>query len=152
VLAIYEVVQRRVTSDRDAIRGGYLARNIREIETLDAPARTEKRPSHKVLDTNLYLWKKAGTYTSRGENYVLYQCPMSHRCKCQCCLRRVFGSDFVELQRSGLHDASSHENDGSKYLKHDQIVALHDATVTAPQLSGTMLLQNLQFAESPNKK
>ncbi len=30
--------------------------------------------------------------------------------------------DFVEVQRSGLQDASSHENDGSKYLKHDQIV------------------------------
>jgi hypothetical protein len=77
---------------------------------------------------------------------------MSHRCKCKCCLQRVIGRDFVELQHSGLHDASSHENDGSKYLKHDQIVAVHDAAVTAPQVSGTVLRQNLQLADNPNKK
>ena len=56
------------------------------------------------------------------------------------------------VQRScGLHDASSHENDGSKYLKHDQIVAVHDAAVTVPQLSDTVLWRNLQLADYPHK-
>ncbi len=50
-------------------------------------------------------------------------------------LRLVKGPNFIELQQSGLHDASSHENDGSKYLKYDQIIAVHDAAVTVPQLS-----------------
>jgi hypothetical protein len=40
-----------------------------------------------------------------------------------CCLRLVKDPNFIELQHSGLHDASGHENDGSKYLEYDQIIA-----------------------------
>jgi hypothetical protein len=43
-------------------------------------------------------------------------------------------------------------NDGSKYLKFDQIVEVYDATVTAPQLSGAVFRWNLQLADSPNRK
>ena len=68
-----------------------------------------------------------------------------------CCLRLVKGPNFIELQQSGLHDASSHENDKSEYLKYDQIIAVHDSAVTAPQLSGAVIRRNLQMADSPSK-
>jgi hypothetical protein len=58
---------------------------------------------------------------------------------------------FIELQRSGLYNANSHKTDGSKYLKYGQIIAVHDATVTEPQLSCTVIRLNLQIADTPRK-
>ncbi len=43
--------------------------------------------------------------------------------------------DFIELQRHGLYDKDSHDNDGSKKLKYDQIVSVVGAAKTAPTLS-----------------
>ena len=37
----------------------------------------------------------------------------------------------------------SHHNDGSKKLKYDQIILVHEAAKTAPALSGAVLRRNL---------
>jgi hypothetical protein len=63
----------------------------------------------------------------------------------------VTGPDFIELQRHGLHDKDSHDNDGSKKLKYDQIVSVVEAAKTAPTLSGAVLRRNLMDHESPTK-
>jgi hypothetical protein len=50
-----------------------------------------------------------------------------------------------------LHNASSHENDGSKYLKNDRMVLVHYAAITAPELSCVQLRRNMHL-DSPSKK
>jgi hypothetical protein len=60
-------------------------------------------------------------------------------------LRVLTGRHFIELQRCCLHDSSSHENDGSKYLKYDHVDSVYDAAITAPQLSGGQLRRNMQL-------
>ena len=58
------------------------------------------------------------------------------------------GPDFIELQRHGLHDKESHDNDGSKKLMYDQIVSIVEAAKTAPALSGAVLCRNLMDHDS----
>jgi hypothetical protein len=59
---------------------------------------------------------------------------------------------YLELQRSELrHHAASHAQDDSKKLKYEQMVAIRDAVVTAPQLSAAMLRRNMEMHESPTK-
>ena len=76
---------------------------------------------------------------------------MRHQCQCKVSCRIVTGPDFIELQRHGLHDKDSHDNDGSKKLKYDQIVSVVEAAKTAPTLSGAVLRRNLMDHESPTK-
>ncbi len=45
------------------------------------------------------------------------------------------GGGILILERCGLHDVHSHEEDGSKYLKYEQIISLSEAAITAPNLS-----------------
>jgi hypothetical protein len=60
--------------------------------------------------------------------------------------------DYFELQRSELHHhAASHAQDDSKKLKYEQMIAIRDAVVTAPQLSAAMLRRNMQLHDSPTK-
>ena len=66
-------------------------------------------------------------------------------------MRVVVGPDFVELQRCGLHDKNSHDNDRSKKLTHQQIVSVVEAAKTAPTLSGSVLRRNLMDHNSPTK-
>jgi hypothetical protein len=67
-------------------------------------------------------------------------------------LRLVMAKDYLELQRSELrHHTSSHAQDDSKKLKYEQMVAIRDAVVTAPQLSASMLRRNMQMHDSPTK-
>ena len=61
------------------------------------------------------------------------------------------GPDFIELQRYGLHDRHSHDNDQSKKLTYQQIVSLVEAVKTAPTLSGPVLRRNLCDHRSPTK-
>ncbi len=50
--------------------------------------------------------------------------------------------DFVELQRSEYrHQANSHEQNNSKRLKYDQMVAIMEAVITVPQLSSATVLR-----------
>jgi hypothetical protein len=57
----------------------------------------------------------------------------------------------IQLDRCGEHNANIHDEDQSKYLKHEQIVAVSDAVTVAQQQSAAQLLRNLQLAESPTK-
>ncbi len=63
------------------------------------------------------------------------------------------GPGWKQLHRFGEHYASSHKEDKSKYLKHDQIVAVADAVLIAPQQSAAQLRRNLSMAgpSSPGK-
>ncbi len=66
----------------------------------------------------------------------------------------VMAKDYLELQRSELrHHAASHAQDDFKNLKlkYEQIIAIRDAVVTAPQLSAAMLGRNMQMHDSPTK-
>ena len=51
--------------------------------------------------------------------------------------------DYIELQRYGLHDRNSHDNDASKKLTYVQRVSVKEAAKTAPTLSGAALRRNL---------
>jgi hypothetical protein len=57
----------------------------------------------------------------------------------------------MQLDRCGNQNANSHDDDQSKFLKHEQIVAVADAVIVATQQSAAQLLRNMQIAESPNK-
>jgi hypothetical protein len=63
------------------------------------------------------------------------------------------GRGWKQLHRFGQHDASSHKQDTSKYLKHEQIIAVSDAVLIAPQQSAAQLRRNLSMAgpSSPGK-
>ena len=63
------------------------------------------------------------------------------------------GRGWKQLHRFGEHDASSHKQDTSKYLKHEQIVAVSDAVLIAPQQSAAQLRRNMSMAgpSSPGK-
>ncbi len=71
VLATYEVVQRWVTGDRAKQPEEGIERRILEhARLLMHLSRLKELPCHKSLQTNIYLWKRAGRYTSRGVQYV----------------------------------------------------------------------------------
>jgi hypothetical protein len=75
VLAICEVVQRWVNGDKATQTEEDIARKIFEnAKRLMHLSGLKKLPGHKVLDKDLYPWKKACAHTSRGVNlnYVLY--------------------------------------------------------------------------------
>ncbi len=57
------------------------------------------------------------------------------------------------LERCGLHDVHSHDEDGSKYLKYDQIISLSEAAITVPNLSCSAVRRNmlLPVHDSPSK-
>ena len=57
----------------------------------------------------------------------------------------AYDKSWKQLDRLGEHNVNSHE-DSSKYLKHDQIVAVTDAVAVAPQLSAAQLRRNLALA------
>ncbi len=59
----------------------------------------------------------------------------------------------MQLDRCGEHNANSRDEDKSKYLKYDQIVAVTDAVIIAPQQSAAQLRRNMQLAgrDSPGK-
>ena len=60
--------------------------------------------------------------------------------------------EYIELQRSELrHQADSHAVDCSKKLKYNQVVAIREAVVTAPQLSARVLRRNMTLHDSPTK-
>ena len=77
---------------------------------------------------------------------------MRHRCKCRLAIRVVSCTDYIELQRYGIHDRNSHDDDASKKLTYVQKVFIKEAAKTAPTLSGAAILRNLGDHDSPEKK
>ncbi len=45
----------------------------------------------------------------------------------------------------------SHEEDGSKYLKYEQIISLSEAAITAQDLSGSAISRNMLLHDSSTK-
>jgi hypothetical protein len=68
-------------------------------------------------------------------------------------IRIMEGRGWKQLHRFGEHNVNSHKQDTSKYLKHDQIVAVSDAVLIAPQQSASQLRRNMAMAgpSSPGK-
>ncbi len=65
------------------------------------------------------------------------------------------GTDWMQLDQCDEHNANSHDDDKSKYLKHDLIVVVTDAVTIALQQSAAQLQlrRNMQLAgpNSPGK-
>jgi hypothetical protein len=124
-----------------------LAREWMSLSTL------KKLPDHQSKPTDVSLWKQFREYNSKKGSALirLFRCPLHHRCKCKAGIRIIEGPGWMELHRCGEHYANSHDDDKSKYLKHEQIVAVADAVTIAPQQSASQLRRNLQLAESPSK-
>ena len=61
------------------------------------------------------------------------------------------GNGILILERCGLHDVHSHDEDGSKYLKYEQIISLSETAITAPNLSGSAIRRNMLLHNSPTK-
>ena len=105
----------------------------------------KKLPSHKHNPNDYHLWKfsRGGTRSKSGQNFKVYKCPMCYRCGCNARIRIKTGPDFTQIEKHGKHNVNSHDEDKSKYLKHDQIVAVSDAVTVAPNLSAAVLRRNL---------
>ena len=113
-----------------------------------------KLPGHKSKETDYHLWKEFRRYTTKkGAQNRIFRCPMRHRCGCKAGIWISEGTGWKQLDRIGEHNADSHKQDKSKYLKHDQIVAVADAVTIAPQQSGAQLRRNMAMAgpSSPGK-
>ncbi len=113
--------RRSIRNRREARRCGIRASKARELMHLCG---LKKLPGNKGLDTELHLWKKAsaGHKTRTGMSYTVYCCPLRHRCKCMKTIHVGRGGGILILKRCGLYDVHSHEDDGSKDFKYEQIV------------------------------
>jgi hypothetical protein len=89
--------------------------------------------------------------TQTGMSYNIYYCPVLHQCKCIKTIRVGRENGLLILEQCCLHDLSSHEQDGSKYLKYEQIISLTEAAVTMPNLSGAVIGRNMLLHDSPSK-
>jgi hypothetical protein len=113
-----------------------------------------KLPNHFSKPTDFYLWQQVRDWTTkRGVRNRFFHCPMRFRCGCTAGIRIMEGPGWKQLHKFGEHDASSHKEDKSKYLKHEQIIAVSDAVLIAPQQSAAQLRRNLSMAgpSSPGK-
>ena len=121
-----------------------------------AVSKLKKLPGHIDNPTDVALWKQFREYTvKKGLVKIrIFRCPLRYRCKCKAGMRIMETSTWKSLERCGEHNATSHDEDHSKYLKHQQIVAVTDAVTIAPALSAAELRRNMQLADpnSPGKR
>ena len=82
---------------------------------------------------------------------MIFRCPMNYRCGCDARIRIIIGHEFMQLERHGEHDANSHDEDRSKYLKHEQIIAVSEAVTIVPNLSASILRRNMQMLHGPGR-
>ena len=149
----YEVVKRWVTGEKALQSSATIHAELEELcrEFMELSGQ-RKFFGHKQKETDLGGWKLGRSHTNkRGVRFDVYRCPLRDRTGCQNSMRVVIAPDFIELQRYGLHDRHSHDNDRSKKLKYDQIISVVEAAKTAPTLSGAMLRRNLCDHRSPTK-
>ena len=114
-------------------------------------SKLKKLPSHNHNPNDFHLWKfsRKGTRRKSRQSFKVYKCPMCYRCRCDARIRITIGPDFTQIEKHGEHNVNSHDEDRSKYLKHDQIIAVSDAVTTAPNLSAAVLRRNLQMVDAP---
>ncbi len=113
-----ELVKLWVTGERAVLPEEDLERELfEEARQLMHLSGLKKLPGHKGLDNDLHLWKKASTWhkTWTGMLYTICSCPLRHWCKCMKTIRVRRGCEILILDRCGLHDVHSHEEDGSKF-------------------------------------
>ena len=119
-------------------------------------SRVFKLPTHTVNPTDIYLWKQFRNYGSvkKGGNKRVFRCPMFNRCCCKAGVKIVETENMLSLYYLGEHNQNSHDDDKSKYLKHKQIVAVHEGARICPQQSAAVLRRNLSAAaeNSPEKQ
>ena len=118
-------------------------------------SKLKKLPGHIAKSTDHALWKQYRHYTNRHRVYIrLFRCPLRHSTGSNAGIRIMVGPGFKQLDRCCEHDANSHDEDKSKHLKCDQIIAVTDAVTVAPTLSAAQLRRNMQLADpdSPGKK
>jgi hypothetical protein len=154
VIAEYEPVKLWVTGERAAQPEEDIEHELLEEarESMNFSG-LKKLPGQKGLDTDLHLLKKAsaGHKTRTGTLYTISRCPLQHQCKCIKTIRVGRGRALLILERCGLHDVHSHDYDGFKYLKYDQITSLSEAAITEPNLSGSAIRNNMLLHDSPSK-
>ncbi len=113
-----------------------------------------KVPGHIPKATDFHMWKMFGVYnTKKGVNTQIFRTPLRHRCGCKAGIRIMEAVGWKQLDRIGEHNAESDQEDKSKYLKHEQIVAVTDTVTIALQQSAAQLRRNRAMAgpTSPGK-
>ena len=151
----YVLVKSWELGERSALGEEDVNREIYEtMRDLMAPSGLQKLPGQKTCEKDIALWKHARTYEMKKTDghTSLYRCPLAYRTGCTCAVRITETPTLMVLERSGMHDAHSHDNDGSKYLKYKQKIAFHEAAKIAPQLSAAKLRRNLTVCDSPEKQ
>ena len=149
----YEVVKRWVTGEK-ALQSDAQIRAELEEEMYRHMELSGQRKffGHKSLATDLGSWKLGRSHTNKYHIlFDVYRCPLRNRCDCQCSMRVVTGPDYIELQRCGLHDKNSHDNDKSKTLTYAEINSVVEAVKTAPTMPGSEIRRNLLDHDSPTK-
>jgi hypothetical protein len=87
-------------------------------------SKLRKIPGHVAKDTYVALCKQFREYPKqKGVILVqLFRCPLRHPLRHQCGflagIRIMEGADWMQLDRCGKHNANSHYEDKSKYLKY----------------------------------
>ena len=133
-----------MTGDRAVMESEDIEREIFELaRDFMSASKLKKLPGHNAKPTDVALWKQYRDYkTVRGICFRCFRCPLRHRTNCKAGIRIVEGHNFKQLDFLGEHHANSHDEDRSVYLKHDQIVAVHEAVTYAPTLSAAQLRRN----------
>jgi hypothetical protein len=103
-------------------------------------------PSYKELhnrkDTDLYCWNRKETYTNQRGVCTTYRCCMKHTCNCPCMLRVIRNDNAIIVEIKHEHNANSHREDHSRFMKH-----LHkQAVVTAVQRDPTVSASSIRRA------
>ena len=119
-------------------------------EFMDA-SKLKKLRSHRYNPSDYHLWKfsRRGTRRKPGQSFKVFKCPMCYQCGCDARIRITTGHEFKRIEKHGEHNVNSHDEDCSKYLKHNQIIAVSDAVTIAPNLSAAVLHRNLQMVDAP---
>jgi hypothetical protein len=150
----YTLMKRWATGEKAKMDSEDIERGLFELaRDWMSQSKFKKLPCHQSKPTHVSLWKQFREYKVRKGSILirLFRCPLHHRCKCKAGIQITEGPDSMQLERRGEHNPKSHDDGQSKYLKHEQIIAVADAVTVAPQQSATQLRRNLQLAESPTK-
>ncbi len=79
-------------------------------------------PCHVANEINVALYKQFREYPKQKGAILsrLFRCPLRHRCEFLAGISIMEGANWMQLDRCGKHNASSHDEDKSKYLKYDE--------------------------------
>ena len=106
----------------------------------------------KLSTNNLEGWAWKGTDKGRfnSTSIVRYACPGKYRFGCKCIMNVVESASATEIIVANRHDANSHNDDKSKYLKVEQLAAVARQVKSNPTLAPLQIRRAVQNA-SPTK-